>query len=221
MYCTKFLARTMLGLLPLVFAGLLSAPVSASNFVNHSSFCESPDLQAITAIVPVTTDHGSFASGIVVDQNRVLTAAHAIQGGGHFFVRIGDTYRSADLIMVNHADDLAILAVNTLHLVPLPINEVSPQAAEQVWAVGYPRAQSISASSGTFQKFVGNVLHTSASIDPGQSGGGLLSCSQGSWSLVGMLRGYGAYWQGDHYVKLQNHSISVAGTTISDFLQRF
>ena len=221
MYCTKFLARTMLGLLPLVFAGLLSAPVSASNFVNHSSFCESPDLQAITAIVPVTTDHGSFASGIVVDQNRVLTAAHAIQGGGHFFVRIGDTYLSADLIMVNHADDLAILAVNTSHLVPLPINEVSPQASEQVWAVGYPRAQSISASSGTFQKFVGNVLHTSASIDPGQSGGGLLSCSQGSWSLVGMLRGYGAYWQGDHYVKLQNHSISVAGTTISDFLQRF
>lgn len=220
-----------MGLLACMFAWLLVMSVSASHAREDvdkitgqsrlSSACERPDLETISAIVPVSTDHGNFASGIIIDHNRVLTAAHAIQGGGHFFVRIGGIYRSADLVMVNHADDLAMLSVNTFNLVPLRINHISPQTTEPVWAVGYPRAKSISASIGTFLRFVGNVLHTSATIDPGQSGGGLLSCTQGSWSLVGMLRGYGAYWQGDQYVKLQNHSVSVAGTTISNFLQRF
>lgn len=226
MYLANPVIRLLSYTLPGVFGWWLVGAVAASEFIEHpvdqavvSSLCEQPDRQTITAIVPVATDHGSYASGIVVDDDRVLTAAHAVQGGGHFFVRIGGTYRSAELVMVNHKDDLAMLAVDTLNLIPLRIENVSPQLFETVWAVGYPRAQSISASSGTFQQFVGNVLHTSATIDPGQSGGGLLSCSHGQWSLIGMLRGYGAYLQGDHYVKLKNHSVSVAGTTINDFLQ--
>lgn len=231
MYCTRLAARAKSGFLSCLFACLLAAPVAASNEGEASgqllgqpllsSACERPDLATISAILPVRTDHGSFASGIVVERNRVLTAAHAIQGGGHFFVRIGGTYRSADLVMVDHVEDLAVLSVNTLNLVPLRINQNSLPLSEPVWAVGYPLDKAKTASPGTFQRFVGNVLHTSATIDPGQSGGGLLSCSQGRWSLAGMLRGYGAYWQGDQYVKLQNHSVSVAGTTISNFLQRF
>lgn len=190
-------------------------PVSRS----FPAICVQPDELTLAAIVPVATDHGSHASGIVFDENRVLTAAHAVQGAGHFFVRVGDSFRVADLVMVDHTNDLAVLAVNTAWIAPLRISSFSPDLSAPVWAVGYPRAQSMSTSEGIFQQAREGALYTSASIDPGQSGGGLLSCSQGRWSLVGMLRGYGAYLQGDHYVKLENHSVSVAGNTIHEFLR--
>jgi len=184
--------------------------------------CEQPDSDTLAAIVQVATDHGSYASGIVFDDNRVLTAAHALMGAGHFFVRVGvGGFRSADLIMVDHASDLAVLAVDTAWIMPLMISGFKPVEYDPVWAAGYPRAQAITTSMGVFEQMSDGALHTSASIDSGQSGGGLLSCSHGRWSLVGMLRGYGAYRQGDHYVKLENHSVSVAGATINRFLRTY
>lgn len=183
--------------------------------------CDQPDDMTLSAIVRVATDHGSHASGIVFDENRVLTAAHAVQGAGHFFVRVGDAFRSADLVMVDHTHDLAVLAVDTGYISPLRVSVFRPSRSAPVWAAGYPRAQAMTTSLGVFQQVSGGALHTSATIDSGQSGGGLLSCSGGQWSLVGMLRGYGAYLQGDHYVKLENHSVSVAGNTIHEFLRKF
>ncbi len=183
--------------------------------------CDQPDEATLAAIVRVATDHGSHASGIVFDENRVLTAAHAVQGAGHFFVRVGDAFRSADLVMVDHVRDLAVLAVDTDSIQPLRVSVFRPVRLDPVWAAGYPRAQAMATSLGVFQQAREGTLHTSATIDSGQSGGGLLSCSAGHWSLVGMLRGYGAYLQGDHYVKLENHSVSVAGNTIHDFLRKF
>ena len=187
----------------------------------YSELCAHPDEPTLAAIVQVATDHGSHASGVIFDNNRVLTAAHAVQGGGRFFVRVGDGFRTADLVSVDHAHDLAILAVDTADIQPLRISGFSPAHADPVWAAGYPRAQSIKTTMGLFKQISGGALLTSASIDSGQSGGGLLSCIQGEWSLVGMLRGYGAYWQDDHYVKMDNHSISVAGTTINQFLRAY
>lgn len=195
-----------------------------ASYTEQSAFrvaCNQPDAGTLSAIVPVATDHGSHASGVVFDDNRVLTAAHAVQGAGHFFVQVGDSFHSADLVMVDHAHDLAVLAVDTASILPLRISGFSPAFADPVWAAGYPRAQTIKTSMGVFQQLSGGALHTSATIDSGQSGGGLLSCSQGQWSLVGMLRGYGAYLEGDQYVKMKNHSVSVAGTTIHEFLRTF
>ena len=167
----------------------------------------------------MATDHGSRASGVVFDDNRILTAAHAIHGARHFFVRVADAYRTADLISVDPSNDLAVLAVNTGTIQPLKISGFRPEEAEPVWAVGYSRAQVISSTStGVFQRSREGALHSSAPIDRGQSGGGLLSCHHGSWSLLGMLRGFGARRQGDQYVKIKNHSMSVAAATINEFL---
>lgn len=76
-------------------------------------------------------------------------------------------------------------------------------------------------SEGILQDFREGALYTSASIDSGQSGGGLLSCNDGAWEMLGMLRGYGAYLQGGHYVKIENHSVSVAAATINQFLHYY
>lgn len=186
-----------------------------------SSNCRQPDSLTLAAILPITTDNGKYASGVVFDNDRVLTAAHVVQGSRSVFVRVGGAFRAAELIMLDHAKDLAVLSVSTQAIEPIPIADIDPDEADPVWAVGYPRAQAMSTSMGIFQNTREGILHTSASIDSGQSGGGLLTCDDGRWTLAGMLRGYGAYLQGDHYVKLENHSVSVAGTTINRFLMTY
>ena len=183
--------------------------------------CEWPDESALEAILPVATDHGSHASGVVVAPDRVLTAAHALNGGQQYFVRIDGGFRKARLIMKSSAHDLAVLEVETDSIKPLPLSVEEPSASQAVWAVGFPRAQGKTTSSGVFQRNRQGALHTSAPIDSGQSGGGLLSCEQGHYELLGMLRGYGAYLSGDRYVKLQNHSVAVAATTINQFVRAF
>jgi S1-C subfamily serine protease len=184
------------------------------------SACAQPDFQTLQAILPVATATGSQASGIVFDENRVLTAAHAVSGGGQLFVRIGEAYRSADLLLIDKKNDLAVLSVDTQAIRPLHIAVgMDPIEFQPVWAAGYPRAQAMMTSFGVLQDYHEGALHASATIDSGQSGGGLLACTDGAWELLGMLRGFGAYLDGDHYVKIQNHSVSVAAATIQQFLR--
>lgn len=186
--------------------------------VRRTGQCSKPGAATLAAVLPVATDHGSYASGVVVEHGRVLTAAHAVQGASRFFVRTGEQFLRADLISVDHESDLAVLAVDTGSIRPLSLALGGLNASEPVWAVGFPRARALETSSGVFQRVSGGAVHTSASIDSGQSGGGLLSCSRGTYVVAGMLRGYGAYRSGERYVKLDNHSVSVAADTIRHFL---
>ena len=183
--------------------------------------CVWPDDKALEAILPVATDHGSHASGVVFAPNRVLTAAHAIDGADKFFVRVEKGFRSASLILIDRQNDLAVLSVDTRDIEPMRLSVSQPSQSQIVWAVGFPKAQGKTTSSGVFQRNRAGALHTSAPIDSGQSGGGLLTCVQGNYQLLGMLRGYGAYLNGDRYVKLQNHSVSVAAATIQRFIGNY
>lgn len=198
------------GLLVLVLAWV--QPVAAT------PDCNWPDDGTLRAILPVATDHGSHASGIVVSQNRVLTAAHALSGSDRVFVRVSNDFRLARVILFDKQSDLAVLSVDTENISPVPMTLNEPLERQPVWAVGFPRAQGKTTSAGVFQRNRQGALHTSAGIDSGQSGGGLLTCERGSYQLLGMLRGYGAYLSGDRYVKLENHSVSVAAATIQAFV---
>lgn len=189
-----------------------------SQLVMAEPSCDWPDEGALEAILPIATDHGSHASGVVFAPNKVLTAAHAVRGAGRFFVKVDEGFQLANLVLIDHQADLAVLEVNTAGIKPLAFTHTEPNELQPVWAVGFPRAQGIAMSSGVFQRNRSGDLHTSAPIDSGQSGGGLLTCSQGSYQLLGMLRGYGAYLSGDRYVKLENHSVSVAVATIERFV---
>ena len=183
--------------------------------------CRWPGDATLAAILPVAADNGSHASGVVFAPGRVLTAAHAVQGAGRFFVRVGEDFRAASLELVDHERDLAVLAVDTPGIEPIALATGDPAERQPVWAAGYPRARAMTTSVGVFQRHRGGALHTSAPIDSGQSGGGLLACSQGTYRLAGLLRGYGAYLSGDRYVKLENHSVSVSASTIQRFLDAY
>ncbi len=180
--------------------------------------CVWPDSQAQASILPVATDDGSYASGVVIAPNRVLTAAHAISGAAQTFVRIDHDFRYARLLSVDQDKDLAVMSVDTGDIDPIRLSRRDPYENEPVWAIGFPHARFKTTSSGHFQNKLDGVLHTSAPIDAGESGGGLLSCDQGTFVLAGMLRGYGAYVDGDEYIKIENHSVSVTARDIEQFI---
>ncbi len=201
-----------------LLATLLITFSLSSQIVQAEPGCDWPDEGALEAILPIATDHGSHASGVVFAPNKVLTAAHAVKGAGRFFVKVESGFQLANLNLIDHEADLAVLSVDTKNITPLAFTHTEPNELQPVWAVGFPRAQGMATSSGVFQRNRSGDLHTSAPIDSGQSGGGLLTCSKGSYQLLGMLRGYGAYLSGDQYVKLENHSVSVAVATIERFV---
>ncbi|MCB1755313.1 MAG: trypsin-like peptidase domain-containing protein [Gammaproteobacteria bacterium] len=180
--------------------------------------CEWPDRNALASVLPVATDDGSYASGVVIAPNRVLTAAHAVGDAEHAFVRIDHDFIPAEVISVDIDKDLAVMIVDTGDINPIRLAPREPYVNEPVWAIGFPHALSRKTSAGNFQDKLDGALHTSASIDAGESGGGLISCYRGDFVLAGMLRGYGAYLQGDSYVRIENHSVSVAASDIQQFI---
>ncbi len=188
--------------------------------VAYADSCGWPAQDALNSVVRVTSDDGSHASGVVIGDNRVLTAAHAIDEKYQSYIRIGEQLYPAHVALVDRSKDLAILEVDSLNIHPISLGDSDLSGSAKVWAIGFPRAESKTTSTGSFKvkAEVDGALHTTAPIDSGQSGGGLISCEQGKHVLAGMLRGFAAYVNGDEYIKISNHSVSVASTDIRNFI---
>lgn len=200
--------------------GVLAAVLVTSQSAAYAANCGWPEHDALESVVRVMSDDGSHASGVVVGPNRVLTAAHAIDEHFQSYVLIGVDRNAASIALIDRAKDLAILQVETGHIRPIELGHESLGASAKVWAVGFPRAESKTTSTGSFKvkAETDGALHTTAPIDSGQSGGGLISCEAGKHVLAGMLRGFAAYVSGDSYVKIKNHSVSVASADIRSFI---
>jgi len=190
----------------------LCLPVNAVS----ASACDWPDHETQQSIIPVAADDGSYASGIVIAPNKVLTAAHVIASSNHAFVAVDYDFMPARILQIDEEKDLAVMEVDTGSITPIILSHSEPYLNEPVWAIGYPNARSNTTSVGRFKNKRNGVFHTSAHIDAGGSGGGLIHCVDGQFVLAGMLRGYGAYVTGGSTIKIQNHSVSV---TVSDIVR--
>ena len=176
--------------------------------------CHWPNNQILDSIVPIESGENSHASGVVVSNNLVITAAHVLEDYYDTAVEINDALYLASVLLVDKEADIALLSVRTDNLYPIPLSKYDLYESQEVWAAGYPRAQSLHTSAGNFVSKKAEAIHTSAGIDSGESGGGLLSCEHGEFVLAGMLRGYGAYRTERGLVRLEDYSISVAASDI-------
>lgn len=176
--------------------------------------CHWPNNQILDSIVPIESGENSHASGVVVSNNLVITAAHVLEDYYDTAVEINDALYLASVLLVDKEADIALLSVRTDNLYPIPLSKYDLYESQEVWAAGYPRAQDLHTSSGNFVSKKAEAIHTSAGIDSGESGGGLLSCEHGEFVLAGMLRGYGAYRTERGLVRLEDYSISVAASDI-------
>ncbi len=188
---------------------LLVSVVNASELT-----CHWPSSRVLDSIVPIESGKNSHASGVVVSNNHVLTAAHVLEDYYETMVVVNNQMYLASVLLVDKEADIALLSVRTENLDPIPLSKYDLYDHQEVWAVGYPRAQSLHTTSGNFVAKKAEAIHTSAGIDSGASGGGLLSCEHGEFVLAGMLRGYGAYHTEQGLVRLEDYSISVAASDI-------
>jgi len=176
--------------------------------------CNWPSSNVLDSIVPIESGKSSHASGVVVSNNLVITAAHVLEDYDDTEVAINDVLYPASVLLVDRESDIAVLSVWTDNLFPIPLSKFELYESQEVWAAGYPRAQNLHTSSGNFVSKKAEAIHTSAGIDSGESGGGLLACENGEFVLAGMLRGYGAYRTERGLVRLEDYSISVAASDI-------
>lgn len=135
----------------------------------------------------------STSTGFVIDGNRILTNAHAVEYGSLVQVkkRQSEDKYTAKVVAVGHECDLAILEVQEASfwkdLKPLKFGNI-PDLLEDVSVIGYPvGGDSISITSGVVSRIEMQeyaqasaellAIQIDAAINPGNSGGPVLSAS--------------------------------------------
>ena len=121
----------------------------------------------------------SRGSGFFVDQDRVVTNRHVIDGAYRAEVHLnsGNTYQVKNVLAVDAEGDLALLKVDAPpNLVrPLALDRTSPQEGESVVIIGNPFGLEGSVTNGIVSAVrdipgFGRIIQITAPISPGSSG---------------------------------------------------
>lgn len=185
--------------------------------VTTSQQCQLPDQKVRSSVVRIAALDGSTASGVIIGKNRVLTVAHAVEDATSAMVEVNGKFEVATVLGADTDNDLALLSVSTGDLVAMSVSRTSLRESEAVWAIGYPLALEQKMSLGLYQNMFNGRLYTSAHINSGTSGGGLLRCQAGHYELAGVVHGYVAQRAGGNYVNIGD-STSVPARKIKDFI---
>jgi S1-C subfamily serine protease len=191
-------------------AGQISFTLLAAwaSSVTATEYCSVPANETLGAVVRVGA-MDSEGSGVIIGNNLIATAAHVIEDATELTVNVNGIRRRADVISLFPDRDLALLLADTGSQRPIPMRYSLLQPKDSVWAIGYPLGGNQIASHGRYQGMVDGEIRTTASVNLGQSGGGLISCENGEHVLAGIITAFGAIDMGDHYIRLDDYSISV------------
>jgi len=140
--------------------------------------------RATESVVAITSGAERVGTGIVIAEDRVLTAAHVIDAvaGTPANLVAADTIVSFEVLAIDRTRDLALLAANLPEGV-LPIiwgDSGTLTRGQDVLAIGFPIGfRSVSLSKGVIssplQVYQGaSYVQTDAAINPGNSGGPLV-----------------------------------------------
>ena len=75
--------------------------------------CHWPTNQILDSIVPIESGENSHASGVVVSNNLVITAAHVLEDYYNTAVSINDDMYLASVLLVDKETDIALFSVQT------------------------------------------------------------------------------------------------------------
>ncbi len=188
-------------LLPILLLAALASPATAN------AQCRTPDTQTKAGIVKIEGET-TAGSGVVVAPGMVLTAAHVVEGMDTIEVVVRQRPRPAHLIARDTTIDLALLAVDTDGIAPLPLRRSALDTKTPVWAIGYAFGKRLKTGKGKFRTLANRLIYTSAPVNFGQSGGGLLSCENGRHVLTGIIRAFGAEKKGGKLVRRDDVSVA-------------
>jgi S1-C subfamily serine protease len=128
---------------------------------------------------------------VIVDDGTILTSLHVVAGGGPIEVVFADGSKSeADIVSAQPEQDLAVLKARHIpdDLIPATLaSSRGLQPGDKVLAVGFPFGIGPSASAGVIsglgreyratdgQQILRNLIQFDAAVNPGNSGGPLVT----------------------------------------------
>jgi len=198
--------------LALVTFLLANIPVVASG-----ASCGRPDQTIRQSIVRIEGGN-TIGSGIVIGPNRIITAAHVIKDMDKVSVKVGGKRTEANVAAVQEQLDLALLLAPTGNIKPLQLLKGSPRLKDDVWAMGYALGNALVATVGKYKGSYDKKLYTSASVNYGQSGGGLVTCNQGKHVLAGMIKAFGAVMIDGKLERRDDFSVAARSEDIRQFV---
>jgi len=198
-----------LALVALLFSSVPTAAIGSS--------CGQPNQTIRESIVRIEGGN-TIGSGIVIGPNRILTAAHVIKDMDKIFVSVGGNHAAADVVSVQEQFDLALLLTPTGDIKPLQLLKGSPQLKDDVWAMGYALGKALVATVGKYKGSYDKKFYTSASVNYGQSGGGLVTCSNGKHVLAGMIKAFGAVMIDGKLERRDDFSVAARSQDIRQFV---
>lgn len=162
--------------------------------------------------------NGAGSALVVSPDGFLITCAHVVKGATAITVELDGKQYEAELHILDHDHDLALLRIDAEGLSPLPaLDSSQARLGEDVRVVGYPLATADSArlavTRGTISSILtedeGSLLQVDAALNPGNSGGPVVD-EQGR--LVGVAT-----------AKLVGESVSDVGfavpsSTVADLL---
>ena len=148
------------------------------------------NLSMHNSIVRIVLSPTSSASGVVIAPDRVLTVLHGLPLNQQIEIHFESHEALATLIASHHGYDLALLQVPTGSTPVIEIATQKLQKGDFVTAVGFPGTNNRDVATGSVIKHGLTSLLSSASIEFGSSGGGLLVCNEGSLQLSGVLQSF-------------------------------
>lgn len=176
----KYLESALVAVSFVAVVGLLGLLFGCAD-QDHVSALRGIENFAAQATVRVDTEEG-HGSGVVVAQNRVLTAAHVVADAKHVRVKLSDgTERDANVLWAatDSMPDTALLDVPTGDIQPAVFDCAEPTRGEPVYSFGYPlNAEQVM----TWGKVASSVPYSTEAkwayvldltVAPGNSGGGI------------------------------------------------
>ena len=148
-----------------------------------------PDVQAASErtlrVTGIACGYGVEGSAWAADQDLVVTNAHVVAGETATRVQIGGSgrYLSAEVVVFDERNDIAVLRVDGLGLDPLPV--AAARSGEPAAVIGYPENGPLDiepARTGTSQRVVSTDAYDKGPVErvvtsfrvyvrPGNSGG--------------------------------------------------
>jgi S1-C subfamily serine protease len=121
-------------------------------------------------------------SGVVIEPGIVITNCHVAVRGTTLGVKVRNEIRPATVQVADEALNLCRLSVPGLDIPPVQIGSVwTLRTGQRVLAIGAPVGIEASMKDGVVSTLaqidLGTVIHTTAQISPGWSGGGLFDMS--------------------------------------------
>lgn len=167
-----------------------------TTFLN--GFCQTNKTYEIAKYLSSTVtifldDNTKAGSGFIIDNGKIVTNLHVIEGSKSGYVIINGTYTRHEIdgyFDYDNKTDLAILSVPTIEGKPLIISNEKPKAGDKIFAFENPLISSKTILEGNIN-YISNsttngIIKTSIPLNFGNSGGALIN-SRGE--VVGVVTG--------------------------------